>query len=257
VTEPGQGTSGRIGQSRLGIASFVLSFFPAVLFAAILVSMHLLYVASEEARQFGDIDAPGLGVLVLLLVMLILLCNAAAVLLGIAGLLRRRGRAFALLGTVIGASVFALCYTQDVVYTPLSGPAPTHAQVGRVGGPKPPEEVPRPRKAPSLSGGGDAPPTHWCKTIRATMFCRGDEGLPLPPQGETLEPRAGYALVFEFGGEEALEGERGGPGPGHAPLYAGAERIGEDTDTRPGLGATRFVKPEPFPGRPLGDLKAD
>ena len=185
------------------------------------------------------------------LLLLSVFSSAAAVFLGVAGLLqRRRGRTFAALGMAIGVPGLALCCAL-LVALPTALDTSIADPGAPVGGPKPPKEVPRPPES-SLSFRSrsvSAAPTFWRKIVRATMFCRREEGLPLPPKHEVLEARAGSTLVFEFRGEEALEGERGGPGPGHAPLYAGAERIDEEVETRPDPGGARFVEPEPFPGR--------
>lgn len=127
----------------------------------------------------------------------------------------------------------------------------------KVGGPKPPKEVPRPPES-DLSLGGEvvaSAPTFWCKIIQSTGFCRGEEGLLLPPGDEILEATAGAALTFRFGGPGVPRAGRGWRVPGNAPIYVGAERIDEDTETRFGPGGISFVKSEPFPGRPLGDVK--
>jgi hypothetical protein len=145
---------------------------------------------------------------------------------GVAGLLqRRRGRTFAALGMAIGVPGLALCCAL-LVALPTALDTSIADPGAPVGGPKPPKEVPRPPES-SLSFRSrsvSAAPTFWRKIVRATMFCRREEGLPLPPKHEALEARAGSTLVFEFRGEEALEGERGGPGPGHAPPSTRAPR---------------------------------
>jgi hypothetical protein len=93
---------GHSGHSYLGIASFVLSFVPAVLLV-ILVSLILLLAS----RQPPGADETGYGFLVLVLVLGTLLCEFVALGLGIAGALQRqRKRKFAFLG--IACSVLAV-----------------------------------------------------------------------------------------------------------------------------------------------------
>src|SRR5215212_1166909 len=88
------------------------------------------------------------------------------------------------------------------------------------------------------------------------MFCRGDEGLPLPPEDEALEARAGSELVFKFGGRGSAQGRAQRTGARTRPLYSDAERIDEEAETWSGPGGTRFVEPETFPGRHVRDLGA-
>lgn len=136
--------------------------------------------------------------------------------------------------------------------------APEADPNSKVGGPKPPKEVPRP-PASGLSFRGETAasvPSFWCKIIRGTGFCRGEEGLPLPPEDATLEAPSGAVLSFRFGGPGV---PRRGPGwrvPGNAPLYAGAERVTEGTETRPGPGGARLVEAGAPQERPLGDVEA-
>lgn len=83
------------------------------------------------------------------------------------------------------------------------------------------------------------------------MFCRGEEGIPLPPENEILEVPAGAALVFEFEGPGVLGIDKTTPeglGPDRTPLNAGAERLHEEAETRPGSGDARFLRPKPPSG---------
>jgi hypothetical protein len=190
------------------------------------------------------------------LLLLSVFSSAAAVFLGVAGLLqRRRGRTFAALGMAIGVPGLALCCAL-LVALPTALDTSIADPGAPVGGPKPPKEVPRPPES-SLSFRSrsvSAAPTFWRKIVRATMFCRREEGLPLPPKHEALEARAGSTLVFEFRGEEALEGERGGPGPGHAPPLRGRreDRRGGGDATRPRRRPVRRTRAVPR-ASPAGD----
>ena len=127
---------------------------------------------------------------------------------GLAGLVQKqRKRLFASIGVFIGVPVLALCCGTIVILSaPLNTPAANFD--GPVAGPKPPKEVPRP-PASSLHFGGQSvasAPTHWCKVIQSTMFCRGEEYIPLPPENKVLEAPAGAKLTFEFRGNERLRG---------------------------------------------------
>lgn len=105
----------------------MLSFYPGLVFGLILLSVPAAgYVLDRQGlspvmRQ-ETIDAPGAGIMLLFLVLLITLSEFAALFLGAAALLRDRQRGgFAWLGVATSASILLLSVVQNVVWTPLSG----------------------------------------------------------------------------------------------------------------------------------------
>jgi hypothetical protein len=105
----------------------MLSFYPGIVFLFILLSVLAAdYLLDRQNLSPGmrqeAIDAPGLGVLLLLLVLLIHLCELAAVSIGAVALLRtQQQRLFAVLGIIISAMILLLSLIQNTIWTPLGG----------------------------------------------------------------------------------------------------------------------------------------
>jgi hypothetical protein len=100
----------------MGIASFVLSFFPGLLFAGYLLLM-VFAVQQEQARgPWLPDDGAGYAIMGFFLTSTILLSELLALGLGVAGVTQReRKKLFAILGIACSVLVFALAYAQDVV----------------------------------------------------------------------------------------------------------------------------------------------
>lgn len=106
-------SSARLEHSKTGIASFVLSFFPGLLFVGYLV---LLTFAAQQAqeRPLPD-DGAGYAILGFFLTSTILLSELLALGLGVAGVTQReRRRLFAFLGIACSILVFVIAYAQNV-----------------------------------------------------------------------------------------------------------------------------------------------
>lgn len=96
----------------MGIASFVMAFFPA----ALLVGGYwlVLFLASQQPP---GADETGYGAGVILLVLMTLLAVVAALGLGIAGALqRRRKRLFAFRGISCSILALAAIFAQDKIF---------------------------------------------------------------------------------------------------------------------------------------------
>ena len=105
---------GRTEHSRMGIASFVMSVVPAVLFVGLVLLVLLL-----ASMQPPGADETGFGFLVLMLGLMTVLSELVALGLGIAGVFqRRRKRTFAFLGIVCSVLALVLGYAQDVILPP-------------------------------------------------------------------------------------------------------------------------------------------
>ncbi len=106
----------RIEQSGLGIASFVLSFFPGVLFLGILL------ISALFPNLYGDqtdptYDGAAVGFFIAFWLLMFLLLNVIALGFGIAGVLqRRRKRTYAVLGMACSVLILVIAYTQDEYY---------------------------------------------------------------------------------------------------------------------------------------------
>ena len=102
----------RTEHSRLGIASFLLALIPGLLFAALILLFAILLRTVSQPQEY----AAGWGVLVLLVILMILVSEILALVLGIAGVLqKRRKRLFAFLGIALSVLVFVSGYVQDLV----------------------------------------------------------------------------------------------------------------------------------------------
>jgi ABC-type transport system involved in multi-copper enzyme maturation permease subunit len=107
----------RTEHSRMGIASFVLSFVPALL---LVVLVALILLLSGMAPPGADETGFGFGII--MLVLMTLLSEIVALGLGIAGALqRRRKRLFALFGIVCSVLVLVALFTQNAIF-PAPGP---------------------------------------------------------------------------------------------------------------------------------------
>jgi hypothetical protein len=114
-------TGARIEHSSLGIASFVLSFFPAVLL--LVISLMVQYAVSKLPP---GTDTEAYGFWMFMLAVWTVLFEIAALGLGIAGTLqRRRKRLFGFLGVVCSVLVLA-----ELLYQ-VGGPADLASLVGR------------------------------------------------------------------------------------------------------------------------------
>lgn len=108
----------RTGHSRIGIASFILALVPGLLFVLLILLIPFLddVVAPEPPAPDLAPDAPGLGLLVIILALTIALSEIMALVLGIAGVLqRRRKRLFAFAGIAASVMVLVFAYVQDVI----------------------------------------------------------------------------------------------------------------------------------------------
>ena len=95
--------------SRVGIASFVLSFFPGVL----LVGAYWLALLLISRQPPGGADEVGYAFGLLMLVLLTTLSEIVALGLGIAGTLQRhRKRTFALVGVACSVLVLAVIHSE-------------------------------------------------------------------------------------------------------------------------------------------------
>ncbi len=99
----------------MGIAAFVLSFFPGLLFVAYL--MLTAYYLQRLTPGSGMYDnGPALAAGGFFLTSAILLSELLALGLGVAGLTQReRKKLFAFLGIACSVLVFYIAYSQDVV----------------------------------------------------------------------------------------------------------------------------------------------
>jgi energy-coupling factor transporter transmembrane protein EcfT len=108
-------TGARIEHSRMGIASFVMSVVPVVLFVGLILLVLLL-----ASRQPPGADETGFAFLVLMLVLMTVLSEVAALGLGVAGARqRRRMRLFAFVGVAFSVLVLVAINTQ-VEYVDLA-----------------------------------------------------------------------------------------------------------------------------------------
>ena len=105
----------RTEHSGLGIASFVLSFFPGLLFVGFLMLMS--YYAQQQTRESMLHDnGAAMAAGGFFLTSTIFLSELVALGLGVAGAIQReRKRSFAVLGIVCSILVYAVAYAQDVV----------------------------------------------------------------------------------------------------------------------------------------------
>ncbi len=107
----------RTEHSRIGIASFILSFVPGVL---LVVLVALILLLSGMAPPGADETGFGFGII--MLVMMTLLSEIVALGLGIAGVLqRRRKRLFASLGIACSVLFMVALFTQNAIF-PAPGP---------------------------------------------------------------------------------------------------------------------------------------
>lgn len=100
-----------------------MAFFPGLLFLAVLLWVG--YLGERVVRSSGTSELTPAVMLVafvgLFLVLLGLLYNAVALILGLVALVGRRNqRSLAILGVAISVSVLAVAHFQDVVWTPLT-----------------------------------------------------------------------------------------------------------------------------------------
>jgi hypothetical protein len=108
----------RTEHSRMGIASFTLALIPGLLFVLLILLIPLLesLVSPEPAAPDLAPDAPGLGLLVMMLVLMTALSEITALALGIAGTLQRqRNRLFAFAGIATSVVVLVFAYVQDII----------------------------------------------------------------------------------------------------------------------------------------------
>ena len=98
----------------MGVASFVLSFFPGLLFAGYLMLL-AYYVQQAPGPLLYENGAP-LAALGFFLTATILVIELVALGLGVAGLMQReRKKLFALLGIGCSLLVFYIAFAQDVL----------------------------------------------------------------------------------------------------------------------------------------------
>ncbi len=104
-----------IEHSKMGVASFVLSFFPGMLFAGYLVLLD--YYGQRQARgSLLEENGAPLAAGGFFLASTILLAELVALGLGVAALTKRaRKKLFAFLGIACSLLVFYIAYAQDVV----------------------------------------------------------------------------------------------------------------------------------------------
>ena len=106
----------RTEHSRMGITSFVLSFFPGVLFLVILLISALL-PDPGRGRVYPPPELTPSGALLTLVLLTILLLDVVALGLGMAGVIQwRRKRLYALLGVACSVLLLVVAYVQDELY---------------------------------------------------------------------------------------------------------------------------------------------
>ena len=106
----------RTEYSRMGIASFLLSFFPGVLFSLLLLIFALLPDPQSD-RTYPPPELTPSGALLTLVLLVLLLLDVVALGLGMAGVLqRRRKRQYALLGMACSVLVLVVAYVQDQLF---------------------------------------------------------------------------------------------------------------------------------------------
>ncbi len=93
----------------------VVSFFLALISGSLFVLLILLIPLFEDVVA-PEMDAPGLGLLVIMLAFLTALSQIAALGLGIAGAFQRQHKKlFAFAGIAISVAVLVFAYVQDVI----------------------------------------------------------------------------------------------------------------------------------------------
>ena len=98
----------RIGQSKLGIASLLISIFTAIgLFISFLIA------AVMEANYYGGIDEGSAGAVILIIFIFgFLFLDFVAVGLGIAGIFQKmRSRITAIMGTIISSATLIIIFS--------------------------------------------------------------------------------------------------------------------------------------------------
>ena len=166
------------GYSKMGAASFVLSFFPGLFFVGYLLLRAFSAQHGQDQGKFSPDNGAYCALTGFLLTSSILLSELLALGLGIAGIAQReRKKLFAFLGIACSVLVFAIAYAQDV-FPSTESPLRTRAC-----------EVLRP-KFGAVPVGGSGGRRRWDSTRGAGSVNQG-----LVPQGLTTlgkrPPRAG------------------------------------------------------------------
>jgi hypothetical protein len=226
VAETRRFTSGERRRNALGVASLVLSVFPGALF--LLLVSFASFLNRWTYSPAGEIDAPGLGVLVLLLTLACLFSIFVAMALAATALVRPgRGWPTAVAGWMVGVSVLWYAGTQDALWTPFGGganvPTPESAPIERA--PAPPEEAPGMRWVEPEIGSeemGPHPPGPpgailtsarrdaigfegtFCWAPEWAENCVEDAGVPLLPETETIAVERGKAADLAFAGRDPV-----------------------------------------------------
>jgi len=245
--------------SALGITSIVLSVSSGALF--LLLVWFLGFLDRVSGMQAEEMDAPGLGLVVLFVVLVWFISTVAALALAAAALVRPgRGWSLPALAWMIGASLLAYAGAQDALWTPVGGgrgepveldegsPVVHQGMVKRKQaagmvekgwGPQPASPPEAILSSPHLDAGGFE--GTFCWAPEWAEDCVEDAGIPLWPEQETLTVRQGEAadLVFVLRSSEGKYAE-GNPVLGGAVAYP----LAQEAKTVPTPVGVRYLVPD-------------
>lgn len=202
-----------------GVVSLVLA---GVSGAALVALVALVRISEEFWPSAGEIDAPGIGLLVFFFVAACLLSVVAALFLSAAALVKPgRGWRFAVAGWMVGASALAFVGVQSMIWSPYGnvpeGPPPDAAMIQ--------DQMPQPEMPPEIieeqmmmeeeMGASPGTPPEAILTSNAPReavglegtFCWApnwaencveDAGIPLPDGRDTVDVQTGEAVDVTF-----------------------------------------------------------
>ena len=242
----------------LGLSSLVLSLCSGALFLSLLV-LRRAATRAMTSPVTGEMDAPGLGVFVLFVVLACLLTILVAMALAAAALVKPgRGWAMAVAGWMVGASVLWYAGAQEALWIPFGGgqkyaPEPEVAVVHEAAPPKVASPMKEAQPKPPPSGPPEAVLTNahqwdaggfegtFCWEPEWAENCVEDAGIPVLPEQETLAIQQGEAahLVFVLRSWEREFAERN-------PVItdSAAYPLEQEARTVSALEGVRYVVPE-------------